>query len=678
MVSSVVGALLLQAFLVFHAHAGLSAADLAGAEAVLRELLEREKGEICGSGEINKLLAASAQLNSRLTSWNKIEAISAAELDNLDGLMRDTLEKLEDAKRRLEAKKLEEQPELMKEDIVPIVKEALAKGGFDLAEEQAVASAKLSQCGRLRAKGCQKLDPKCKPERTAFKMSMEAFKELMSAHLQSVQSRASGPVIDAACKELLPPEPLSYCPQMCETMANDGQKISNDLFGQTAGKTSDEIQAEVDALTELGTKYRIQDRKCREATEALKGFKLTLAPLEVAIETTFEEWMKANSALDEAEDKLEDLKDMMDEQEATVEELGKMVKLSADKLEGATAKLLQVKAHDMMIRSSHELAVKKLQKTKGLMEDGEAALRAAERVKEKLAGSMESMVNLYDWFVHEPLRNMMLDSDGFLHEFDVKDSEIVSRNKLQESMTALSDHCEQEAKPSFEKITEIDLAPLCEFGGPEAAALSVKATLEQRKEEVKKELMDCLSWYRDFSIPESAGTVTSQLVEPVLLGPLTEAYPDATFASEYMPDWMTGGKFLSAMEELRNMLHDLDEEAEALKGKIATLMDQIADNAKLREEVSELVRTAIAEKKLAEDKEEEAKQLLASQQAQRREQEENISHMKQLADAAYLAYQGALGKFSQIFNLGTVSLIQAQQAKVLSASQSLKKIRRLS
>merc|ERR1719510_1604885 len=97
-------------------------------------------------------------------------------------------------------------------------------------------------------------------------------------------------------------------------MAKDGQKISNELFGQTAGKTSDEIQEEVDALTELGAKYALQDKKCREATEALKGFKLTLAPLEVAIETTFEEWMNANGALDEAEDKLEDLKDMMDEQ----------------------------------------------------------------------------------------------------------------------------------------------------------------------------------------------------------------------------------------------------------------------------------------------------------------------------------------------------------------------------
>jgi len=105
MVSSVVGALLLQAMLFFYAYAGLSAADLAGAEAVLRDLLERERGELCGSGKINKLLASSAQLNSRLTSWNKIEAISAAELESLDGLMRDTLEKLEDAKRRLEAKK---------------------------------------------------------------------------------------------------------------------------------------------------------------------------------------------------------------------------------------------------------------------------------------------------------------------------------------------------------------------------------------------------------------------------------------------------------------------------------------------------------------------------------------------------------------------------------------------
>jgi len=677
MVSSVVGALLLQAFLFFYAHAGLSAADLAGAEAVLRDLLERERGELCGSGEINKLLASSAQLNSRLTSWNKIEAISAAELESLDGLMRDTLEKLEDAKRRLEAKKLEEQPELTEEDMEPIIKEALAKGGFDVDQDQAVASAKLSHCGKLRARGCQKLDAKCKPEKTAFQMSMEVFKELMSAHLQSVQSRASGPVIDAACKKLLPPEPMSYCPQMCETMGNDGQTISNDLFGQTAGKTSDEIQAEVDALTELGTKYRLQDKKCREATEALKGFKLTLAPLEVAIETTFEEWMKANGALDEAEDKLEDLKEMMDEQEATVQELGKMVQSSAEKLEGATMKLMQVKTHDTMIRSAHELAVKKLQKTKGMMEDGEAALRAAERVKEKLAGSMESMVNMYDWFVHEPLRNMMLDSDAFLQEFEVKDSEIVSGNKFQESITALSEHCEQEAKPSFEKITEIDLSPLCEFGGPEAAAGSVKETLKQRKEEVIKELKDCLSWYRDFSIPESAGTVTSQLVEPVLLGPLTEAYPDATFASEYMPDWKTGGKFLSAMEELRNMLHDLDEEAGALTGKIAGLMDQIADNAKLRDEISDLVKTAIAEKKLAEDQEAEAKQLLASQQAQQREQEENINRMKQLADAAYKAYQGALGKFSQIFNAGTISLIQAQQAKVVSASQSLKKIRRL-
>ena len=99
-------------------------------------------------------------------------------------------------------------------------------------------------------------DTYCNPEKGAMKMSMEAFKELMLAHLQSVQSRVSGPVIDLACKELLPHESMSYCPQLCETMGNDGQQISNELFGQTAGETSDEIQAEVTALMELGDTHQ--------------------------------------------------------------------------------------------------------------------------------------------------------------------------------------------------------------------------------------------------------------------------------------------------------------------------------------------------------------------------------------------------------------------------------------
>merc|ERR1719471_1126154 len=232
--------------------------------------------------------------------------------------------------------------------------------------------------------------------------------------------------------------------------------MSNELFGQTAGKTSKELQEEVDSLVELGAKYSQQDKKCREATEALQGFKLTLAPLELAITTTFDEWMKAHGALDEAEDKLEDLKDMMEEQEATIDELTKLVTAANEKLEGATLKLTQLKIQEETSRHAHDEAVNKLEKTKSTMEDGESALRAAEKVKENLAVIMESMVGVYDWFVHEPLRNLMLDDSNSLKFFEPTDAGITSTSQLKESFTDLMLYCEQEAKPSFEKITTLD------------------------------------------------------------------------------------------------------------------------------------------------------------------------------------------------------------------------------
>merc|ERR1719168_4128 len=124
------------------------------------------------------------------------------------------------------------------------------------------------------------------------------------------------------------------------------------------------------------------------------------------------------------------------------------------------------------------------------------------------------------------------------------------------------------------------------------------------------------------------------------------------------------------------MLHGLDLESQGLQEKIASLTDQMQENAKLRDEISELVRQAIEEKKIADENEAEAKKLLEAQQEQKRQQEANIDSMKQLADAAYKAYKGALDNFDRIFNKGTVSLIQAQQTKVMSSSRSLKQIRK--
>ena len=66
-------------------------------------------------------------------------------------------------------------------------------------------------------------------------------------------------------------------------------------------------------------------RRWKESEE-LKGFKVTLSPLDEAIDTTLFAWRKANKALGSAEDQLDDLLDMMEEQEATVDDLTEKAK----------------------------------------------------------------------------------------------------------------------------------------------------------------------------------------------------------------------------------------------------------------------------------------------------------------------------------------------------------------
>ena len=62
--------------------------------------------------------------------------------------------------------------------------------------------------------------------------------------------------------------------------------------------------------------YTTQESKCTEGSEALKAFKMTLVPLEKAIQTTIDAWFKTNRDLDAAE---EDREELMDEIEESAE-----------------------------------------------------------------------------------------------------------------------------------------------------------------------------------------------------------------------------------------------------------------------------------------------------------------------------------------------------------------------
>merc|ERR1711972_784682 len=176
----------------------------------------------------------------------------------------------------------------------------------------------------------------------------------------------------------------SYCDQMCTKMSQNGAEISDGSVGQTAGESSAELQAKVDSLIEMLKQYTTEESKCREGSEALKAFKMTLAPLEKAIKTTFDAWFKANRDLDEAEEVPEELMDEIEDSAESFHKMEAQLKAATENLDEAKAALTRVKASEFFLKGRMNIAKKKLAEAKKEMEKNDDALKAAELIKEKV------------------------------------------------------------------------------------------------------------------------------------------------------------------------------------------------------------------------------------------------------------------------------------------------------
>merc|ERR1712217_735750 len=87
MVTSVMRALLLQAFLAFHVHATLSAVDLKRGHEALKKLLEDEKKLLCGSTQIYDSLKDSSTQQARVIQWDYIDQVAKHNLERYSNQM---------------------------------------------------------------------------------------------------------------------------------------------------------------------------------------------------------------------------------------------------------------------------------------------------------------------------------------------------------------------------------------------------------------------------------------------------------------------------------------------------------------------------------------------------------------------------------------------------------------
>merc|ERR1719323_2156783 len=275
----------------------------------------------------------------------------------------------------------------------------------------------------------------------------------------------------------------------------------------------------------------------------------------------------------------------------------------------------------------------------------------------KITGILEEAVMLYDWFVHEPLRNLQIDIDGTVDQVfygDLQD-ETKAKTVLTESMQALTSYCEKEASPQFEKITTVDLAPLCQI--PDAQ--SIFKVFEETKAAVKGDFEFCLSFKKNFfgELVDS----TSELSAPLNLAQVTDAFPTPSFSSVYLPQWEAGGKFLTAIKKPRETIAELEDQSAQISSSIAALSDSLKQNIALSKTARAALLKAIEEDKAIQMEKRKAEELLAAQEEQEEQQNANLDELDNTADALRQKYTEAVQTFNKHFIAGTsLSLLQKQ------------------
>merc|ERR1712217_263185 len=134
-----------------------------------------------------------------------------------------------------------------------------------------------------------------------------------------------------------------------------------------------------------------------------------------------------------------------------------------------------------------------------------------------------------------------------------------------------------------------------------------------------------------------------------------------------------GGPFLKAIEELRKTIRDLKSEVAGVENKIAGLADAYKNNIKLRLQARLKIQEALEQKKVAEEQEKEAADLLA------KEQDSNVERLRAIADAALKEYKAALKAFDDVFIAGTkLDLLQKkEETNLLRGGSKLKTIKQV-
>jgi len=589
---------------------------------------------ICGEPEIWRLMTSAATVTGvQNIKWEKIDTLAADYISKQDALVTQLEGELALLETRIQEKKESEQPQVARVgEVQGLIESAVVEfGGMDEAQR--------TKCGKpgIRPRG----------PRRAYEKSEAAFRSAAEQYFTG-GIRLDGDAFLGRCEELLPPGDGadSYCGPLCQGFKDIAQELSDASAGETAGKTSSDLEKEEAEKREALSKAQQELGQCKHARASIEGFKTQLEGLSKGIKDRFDDLRAAEMALEDATWDLEDLLDDLKEAEQGLAEALQVFEGAEAGVEDAKSSLQALQGEESRLTEKVKDNVQSLEAMKQRLRAAKNADKVVNELKSAVSVTAMKMQLFFDKAVGQPVRDVGLGEYVVFEEYFVKDpSTIQSAGSMREAVTSLDAFCKGEAKSAFDAVkSQVDLSPLCAFGEADDINSELGVAVTKRMNLLMEQMKKVQSWLDPYKGQVGMTAEKAQekvdAGEPKGLREIMAVYSRTEFW-KYLKEWELKGTFLALLDKLKVIVGSLDASVQKLNQDLENLKEQVKTTMAARDLAEGKLSDATKAQGLAADKKAEMEKTVADLKDQRAKQEADVSRFLAEFEHAKKMYEDA-------------------------------------
>mmetsp|Transcript_65692 Transcript_65692/g.147607 ORF Transcript_65692/g.147607 Transcript_65692/m.147607 type:complete len:687 (-) Transcript_65692:249-2309(-) len=621
---------------------------LGGAIATVKQALLEVSGNICGGPTIPNLIGPKSDHSSvRSVNWEKVVTIADEYLAEESNRIRQLTSEVQVLQDKIEHQKHVESVVLMSEDaIINLIKPAVNSGYGEF---------KHAQESRCSDQAIRSIDASGRRIRVGTYAQMQeskaAFETGAGSYFEANQVKVDAASFQHTCMELLNPEKIdqskTQCDEFCLMLGTIVQDASDHSAHTSGLNTVEDLSRQFEEKS-AELKFAIdRESDCQRAKANLEAFKTELTSLSDEIASNWHSVQVAQDEFDEADMVFEDLQSDLAKQDESTKHFQALFAKNDEATMAAAAALQEVETKKQAVHSQLEHTLEEFVKAQQALSKASAADRAVNELTMAVSDTILDMLVYFDEAVRAPMLNLGFHIDMKVSDYFEKDMRSLDSAKdVVKSLEALSDVCENAAKPSFEELRDkVDLSPMCALGGTiEEISQGIDQAVLSRANLVQMNLETAMSFLNPYQ--GQKGMTSEKAQERVYAGELQglpevkSVFKTAPFW-QYLQNWQLEGTFLPLYTKLGDALNELatakaqvESAVEETFSNLQALVDQSMEARSILEHAVEALEASWELKADAE----EALELLLQESE---DQKELLSNLREASANAMKSYEQA-------------------------------------